>query len=283
MIQIINNSPIIRSNIEKIGAPELWKQDNKGQDIVVAVIDSGCDVEHEKFRSTIIDQYNFTDKSRPFDVHDYLYHGTHVAGVIAGSNKNIVTSIAPQAKLLILKVFHKSLIVSFENIVRAVDYARTWSGAGGERVQIINLSLGSKTKNTSLEKALNEAKDRGILVVSSAGNDGDGDLNTEELSYPGYYSEVLQVGALDDDGKVASFSNTNDQINFLAPGINILSSIPNNNYKSFSGTSMAAPHVTGLLALLLKIFNSNQLINKIYELNKQFNPRTIHPDLFLNS
>ena len=112
------------------------------------------------------------------------------------------------------------------------------------------MSLGLSENSPKLEKVIKEAVNSNILVVCAAGNEGDGDADSFEYSYPAAYPDVISVGAVDKKGVPAKFSNSNTAIDVVAPGVDILSTYPNNRFAVLSGTSMAAPHVTGSLALL---------------------------------
>ena len=101
-----------------------------------------------------------------------------------------------------------------------------------------------------MEKAIKNAIKNNILVVCAAGNEGDGNADIFEYSYPASYVDVISVGAVDNPGVPAEFSNSNLVVDLVAPGVDVISTYPNNQFASLSGTSMAAPHVSGSLALL---------------------------------
>lgn len=240
--------------LELIKAKELWKETEKGEGIVTAVLDSGVD-NHSDLKNNIIGGYNFTedDSSDPNNYKDYIGHGTHVSGIIASSeNKNGVVGIAPNSKLLILKVINKNGYGNFQNLINAIQYAMNWVGPNGEKISIINMSLGGNRSNEELHRSIKQARAKGIVLVAAAGNEGDGDSDTIEISYPGFYKEVIQVGSFSKTHTPSKFSNSNVNIDFVGPGENILSTHLNNNYVELSGTSMAAPFVSGAAALIIK-------------------------------
>lgn len=230
----------------------MWGKNVKGKNVNIAVIDTGCDVEHEDLKESIIGTYNFTQDNNGniYDVTDYLGHGTHVAGTIASRNNQYSVGIAPEANLLILKVINKNGSGNINDLYKAVEFAINWRGKTNEKVDIINMSLGTTEDNLNLRNAILKAANNNIVTVAAAGNEGDGCPKTVEISYPGYYYEVFQIGATDINDKPTFFTNSNRHINFLAPGKDIFSTHPNNEYTTLSGTSMATPQVTGIIALI---------------------------------
>ena len=112
------------------------------------------------------------------------------------------------------------------------------------------MSLGMEEDDPKMEKAIKNAIKNNILVVCAAGNEGDGNADIFEYSYPASYVDVISVGAVDKKGVPAEFSNSNLVVDLVAPGVDVISTYPNNQFASLSGTSMAAPHVSGSLALL---------------------------------
>ncbi|MFY4774464.1 S8 family peptidase [Metabacillus sp. RGM 3146] len=237
--------------IQMINAPALWKEDIKGDSVIVAILDTGCDVNHPDLKDRIIGGKSFVDGDAEYT--DSHFHGTHVAGTIAASmNNQGVTGAAPNVKLLILKVLGKDGSGSYESITNAIKYAAEWEGPGGEKVRVISMSLGGPEDVPEMHEAIKQAVKADIMVVCAAGNEGDSRDDTVERSYPGYYKEVVQVGAVDENKEIAKFSNTNDEIDLVAPGVQILSTYPGGKYAKLSGTSMATPHASGATALLIQ-------------------------------
>lgn len=239
----------IPRGVSMIHAPELW-ENNAGENVVVAVIDTGVDVHHPDLQGAIIGGYNFTtDDSTAY--HDENGHGTHVAGTIAAQQNNIgVVGVAPKAKLLILKVIDAGGTGRLDWMIQAIHYAISWRGPNGERVRVISMSLGGP-HDPAEHEAIQEAVASDILVVCASGNYGDGDATTDEYSYPAGYPEVVSVGAVDFDANPASFTNSNPEVDLVAPGVNILSTFLSGSYAELSGTSMATPHVGGAAAILI--------------------------------
>ncbi|GAA4719715.1 S8 family peptidase [Brevibacillus fulvus] len=242
----------IPTGIQMMGTPYLWT-DNEGEGSVIAILDTGIDRNHPDLRSNIIDGRNFTTdyNSDPANYEDNHYHGTHVAGIIAAvANQSGIVGVAPRAKLFIGKVLTGQGYGEDEWITNAIEYCIDWTGPNGEKISVINMSLGGPDYNPNLHAAIQRATENNIAVIVAAGNEGDGSSATEEISYPAYLPEVIAVGAVDYAQKVAYFSNTNRQIDVAAPGVNILSCYPRGTYAILSGTSMASPHVAGFAALL---------------------------------
>jgi major intracellular serine protease len=268
-IQIQENDTRFNWGIEAVKAKEMWGQGIFGEGSIVAVIDTGCDTDHEHLSENIIGGANFTDDySSQFDKYDDNNgHGTHVSGIIAANNVNYEIGIAPRAKLLILKTMKYNGSGSILSLIRALYYAVSWRGEKNEKVDIVCLSLGTKTDNPLLKEAVNYLVSKNILVVVASGNEGDGSLK-EEYMYPGYYNGVIQVGSVDENLSPSAYSNNNNQLDVVAPGRNIFSTFPNNEYRVMSGTSMAAPFIAGALALIIEMSK------------KKFNRQLTEPELY---
>lgn len=241
-------------SLEHIHAVEMWKRGYTGEGVVIAVLDTGCSTTHPYIKHSIIGGMNFTDDygSKASNYNDNNGHGTHICGIISAAynRRNGMSGVAPDAKLLVLKVLKADGTGDVTPILRAINMAVNWRGSHGKRVNIIGMSFGTEQNYPELERAINAAAENNILVVTAAGNDGDGKKGTSEITYPGYYNSVMQVGASDINDRPAMFSNTNKNLDIVAPGVDILSLSPNNGYTVMSGTSMAAPHVAGGAALI---------------------------------
>ncbi|MAA66029.1 MAG: hypothetical protein CL581_14795 [Alteromonadaceae bacterium] len=193
------------------------------------------------------------------------FHGTHVAGTIAAlDNFSGGIGVAPMATVQPVRVLGRDGAGSTADIVRAIDYLAGLP-VGGQRPEIINLSLGSAGLSRALEQSINRAVDAGILVVAAAGNEG-----TTQKFYPAAFDSVIGVGAVDGGRKRASYSNFGDWIDLVAPGgdasrdansdgqadvvISAWGQQTSNQflpgYVGLQGTSMAAPHVSGVIALM---------------------------------
>lgn len=249
-----------------IKAPTVWNNGYTGQGVVVAVLDTGVDYNHQDLKNNIWtntkeiagngiddDGNGYVDDVRGWNfdsnnnnVLDDYGHGTHVAGTIAGENNGIgVTGIAYNAKIMPIKVLDENGSGSYSAIAKGIYYAVD-NGA-----RVINLSLGGYFSNETLKAALEYASSKNVIVVMAAGNDGD-----SSPAYPARYANNygIAVGAVDKNNQLADFSNrsgASELAYVTAPGVDIYSTLPNNQYGNYNGTSMATPHVTGVVALML--------------------------------
>lgn len=261
---IINQQVIdvkeVPKGVELIRAPKIWAK-TKGEGVTIAVLDTGCDVNHPDLKDRIIGGRNFTDDdaSNPDKYYDYNGHGTHVAGTIAASENEVgVVGVAPKANLLIIKVLNEYGAGQYDWIIAGIHYAIA------QGVDIISMSLGGPNDNPEFHETIKLAVAHNILVVCAAGNDGDGNECTDEFAYPGRYNEVICVGAINYERLSSDFTNSHDEIDLVAPGEEILSTYLNGKYATLTGTSMAAPHVSGALALL-KVWTMNHFGRELSE------------------
>ncbi|OOZ79388.1 serine protease [Bacillus cereus] len=256
VLEVVSEVREIPEGVKLINAPAAWEKSEKGKDVVVAVLDTGCQIDHVDLKDRIIGGRNFTtdNNSDPNNYTDMNGHGTHVAGTIAATENNQgVLGVAPQAKLLIVKVLGgPNGSGAYEWIINGVNYAVNWRGPNGEKVRVISMSLSGPVDNPELHQAVKNAVNNDVLVVCAAGNNGDDDDTTNELSYPGSYPEVVEVGAVDLERNAAPFSESNKNVDLVGPGVGILSTYKGGGYATLSGTSMATPHISGGAALIIK-------------------------------
>ncbi len=239
----------IRYNLDRINAPEAWPCGGPGQGVVVAVIDTGVDLDHPDLQANVVAGATFVPGTSSPD--DDQGHGSHVAGVTAGvGNNGGIIGVAPGASIMPLKTLQSdgSGYVSW-----SID-ALTWATDHG--ADVINMSLGSVYYHQSYQDAVNYAYNHGVLVVASAGNCGDafyffnGCFYQDQPSYPGAYSHVMAVASTDQADSQSSFSTQGSYVDIAAPGDDIYSAYENGGYRTLSGTSQASPHVAGLAALI---------------------------------
>ncbi len=231
--------------VSLIAANKMWPC-TRGEGAIVAIVDTGIDYEHQDLKANVLGGISFVP-GEP-DYRDLNGHGTHVAGIIAANGG--LLGVAPEAKMLAVKVLSKDGFGSYADIVQGLRWARNWRGPGGETVNVVNMSLGGPFPNPSMHQEIIRLVGAGVTVVCAAGNSGDADLNTREISYPAYYRESLAVGAVDLKTGIADFSNSNERIDVVAPGVDTYSTYPDGKYVKLSGTSMASPHVAGAAALI---------------------------------
>jgi len=249
----VNEANEVPPGVELIQAPAIWNE-TKGKGITVAVLDTGCDSSHPDLREQIIGGRNFTDDdgSNPDIYLDHNGHGTHVAGTIAAQqNDKGVVGVAPEASLLIVKVLNRKGSGKYDWIIKGINYAIE------QKADIISMSLGGPIDLPELHEAIKKAVTNNILVVCAAGNEGDGDDSTDEFAFPGRYNEVISVGAINLGRRPSDFTNSHNEIDLVAPGEKILSTYLNGKFATLSGTSMAAPHVSGALALIKGSVNNS--------------------------
>lgn len=250
-----------------IDALEAWSVTTGSSSVVVAVIDTGVDYAHADlsanmwYNSGEIPWNGIDDDGNGFvdDVHGYDFinndgdptddhgHGTHVAGTIAavGGNGIGIVGVAPNVKVMALKFLDSSGGGYVSDAVRALDYAVAMGA------DISNNSWGGGGASSALSAAISNAQNAGHIFVAAAGNWASN--NDFQPTYPAVYPQpnVVSVAATDDDDKLAGFSNYGEYtVDLAAPGVSILSTLPGNNYGYYSGTSMATPHVTGVIALV---------------------------------
>lgn len=209
----------------------------------VWVIDTGVDLDHPDLNTDKTRSRNFINTQAMAT--DDNGHGTHVAGIIAALNNNIgVLGVASGAKVVALKVLNNVGEGNTSYIFQALNYIGQQAAAG----DVVNMSLGADTISNALDNTVKQLAAKGILFSIAAGND----RKAANLSSPARanHPNIYTVSAIDSLGRFASFSNYgNDVVDYAAPGVNIVSTYSNGRYARLSGTSMAAPHVAGILLL----------------------------------
>lgn len=241
----LSSKPWSPPGVSLIAARRIWPS-TRGENTVVAILDTGIDYRHPDLKYNIIGGISFVPEEK--DHLDLNGHGTHVAGTI-GANGRLL-GVGPQCKLLAVKVLDRHGAGSYQGIIKGLEYVRRWKGPAGEKVNVINMSLGGPQDNENLHREVKKVMEAGITIVAAAGNEGDGRADTPEISYPAYYKEVVAVGAINLQSGIANFSNSNDRIAIVAPGVETYSTFPGGKYVKLSGTSMAAPHISGAVALI---------------------------------
>lgn len=257
--------------VQLVQASAIWEKSNEGEGIVVAVIDTGVDTDHPDLKDRIIGGRNFTTDHNG-DVNNFEDnngHGTHVSGIVAASlNGDGVVGVAPKAKILSIKALTEDGAGDYGWIINAINYAVEWRGPKNEQARVICMSLGGPNDVPEMREAIQNAVNHNISVVVAAGNEGDGQEDTFEYAYPGAYNEVISVGAVNTNLQLAPFSNSHNEVDLVAPGVNVLSTYLDNKFAKLSGTSMAAPFVAGALALIINLsekeFDRSLIESEIY-------------------
>ena len=226
--------------LRKFNIPNLWKE-SKGEGVVVAVIDTGCDLKHKDLIDNLLPGKNFIDQSK--DPIDGTGHGTHVSSTIAASDNGFgMVGVAPMTKIIPVKSLGDDGSGSMNTVADGIYWA-----ANQDSVDFITMSLGSPAPAKVIEDAITYANNKGCIVFCAAGNSGE----NAEIMYPARYKNTISIGAIDENMNRTSFTCSGDDLDFLAPGHNIIGCVPGNRYASMSGTSMSNPFVVGCASLLL--------------------------------
>lgn len=234
-------------NLRSINVEQAWDE-TKGNGVTVAVIDTGVSRVPDLKDTKFVKGYDFVNDQIPAD--DDSGHGTHVAGTIAQSTNNNygVAGIAYEASIMPLKVLSAGGGGTVADIAEAIRFAAD-NGA-----DVINMSLGGRGESNIMEEAINYAYSKGVVVIAAAGNE-----NSNSVSYPARYAHVIGVAALDAAGEKAPYSNFGAGVDISAPGGSETGMILQDTIDpetgasaimGFQGTSMAAPHVAGVAALV---------------------------------
>jgi subtilisin family serine protease len=249
--QQINDSPPSQGtpgvDVRALGAWDF----TRGAGAVVAIVDTGVDVTHPDLAGNAIGGADFVDGGTPNDDNNPTYHGTHVAGTAAANDNNVIgiAGVAPDARILPVRVLDSGGFGDSARVASGIQYAATHGATA------INLSLGGppEANDNLMSSAIDVANNRNAVVVAAAGNEGnDNDSNpTFPCNFP--QANLICVAAVNDNGGLSNFSNYGPTtVDVGAPGESILSTLGggSGDYHFLDGTSMAAPHVSGVAALV---------------------------------
>jgi PKD repeat protein len=243
--------------VERIGAGTVHAGGNKGAGVKVAIIDSGIDYTHPDLNANYVDGYDFVNgDDDPMDDHG---HGTHCSGIVAAEDNGTgAVGVAPDADLYGLKVLAANGSGSYSNVIAALNWCVFGPDGAPDTgdepgIQVTSNSYGSSGYPGSMvELAFNRAEAAGIINVCAAGNSGNSAGTGDNMIYPARFDSCIAVAATTISDVRASFSSTGQQMELAAPGAGIYSTVPGGGYQSWSGTSMACPHVSGVVALMIK-------------------------------
>ncbi len=249
-------------NLGMISAVTVREKGIFGNDVKIAVLDSGLNTEHPDLKSAnILQGYNcVANASNVADVSDNYGHGTKVCGIIAAQSDNQtgIAGIAPEVHIIPLKITdQKNLWLS--DIYTGIDMAIKLE------CDIINMSLGGALTDeaaiSEFKSWIDKASDAGIIIVAAAGNGG------TNLNYPAAFENVIGVGSVDKNGNISAYSQQNESVFVTAPGVDIISLSNSGGTISDTGTSLATPHITAAVALI-KELNPDCTLDEIKELLK---------------
>ncbi len=242
--------------IDRVDADVAHGRGATAEGVDVAIVDSGIDDAHPDLEANLADpsvdgnhrawvECGGDDCTHPWS--DDGDHGTHVAGTVAAAEGDDgVVGVAPEATLHALKVCGSGGGCRTSDIVAAVRYA------ADQGWDVVNLSLGSPQESPALQAAGQYALESGVVPVAAAGNRGEPD----SVGYPAAYDEFLAVSATDIEDGIADFSSTGPEVDLVAPGADVCSTVPG-GHRLLKGTSMAAPHVAGAVAQLMAAGHSH--------------------------
>jgi len=273
--------------LTQMNCPDAWERVRDGN-VTVAVVDTGVELNHPDLRENLLPGYDFVDirpgsielepgerwvgdtDTRDNNPNDDNGHGTHVSGTIAAVTDNEigVAGVAWKcAKILPVRVM--ASFVDQQGFVEGTgldsDITTGLKWAADQGADVINMSLGGGRDTFVWRDAIRYAYSKNCVMVAAMGNEYE---SGNPVEYPAAYNNVLAVGAIDESGIRASFSNTGHHIDVAAPGVNILSTYLSGGYDFLNGTSMATPHVSGLAALL-KACNRRLSNTQIYNIIRQ--------------
>jgi subtilisin family serine protease len=228
--------------------PKAWTV-TQGEGIRVLVIDTGCPISFANGKPLHVhpDLEGAIDveASKSFipdeDMRDRQSHSTHCSGIIGARNNEIgMVGVAPKCTI----ITYKGLSDTGSGTMQCVTNALL--AAIELKPDIISMSLGAEYGDLDLHNAIKKLHDMNIPIICASGNEGH-----DTRGYPAYYAETISVGAIDKTGKIANFSSSNEEVDFVGAGVDIYSTVCNDRYAMMSGTSMATPWVAGVVALLL--------------------------------
>lgn len=234
---------------KNINAEPAWDITTGSSDVVVAIVDTGVQVNHDEFvNKTFVDPIDVTTGLTGLaNMYDLNGHGTHVAGIAADDGATgYMSGVAWNCPIMPIRVEDDFGYIFTNYLIDAMYYLGDWAFNNPTKRVVANMSIGGRGYNFAFKDAIDYAFDKGVLLVTSAGND-----TKRIVSYPSAYNGVVSVAASTPYDAKASFSTEGWWNSVAAPGVEILSTVPDSNFEFMQGTSMASPFVTGAAALLL--------------------------------
>lgn len=244
-----SSAQTISYGYEKVGMKNLVPSTLKGNGVKIGVLDSGIDAHHPDLQKRVVGgtctMTIVNAAGCPNSFYDDAGHGTHVAGIIAANNNTFGTvGVAPSASLYAIKVLDEYGEGSTSTLIAGVEWAIK------QKLDILNISITSPIYEIAMEEVLQKAYNAGILVVGAAGNTGPPVSGSDSsVEYPAKFDSVIAVSSIDQYDKIDKLSSLGKEIELTAPGVKINSTYPDSTYTALSGTSMAAPYVSGMAAL----------------------------------
>lgn len=226
--------------VDRINADLVWTT-TTGLAVKVGILDTGIDLSHPDLQTNIKGNVNTINPLKSGN--DDNGHGTHVAGTVAAVDNTIgAIGVGPKIYLYAIKALDRTGSGWLSDIIEGLQWCIN------NRMQVVNMSLGTYSEVQSFHDAVTAVYNAGIVLVAAAGNDG-----VLTPLYPAAYNEAIAVAASDINNQIPSWSNWGPHIDLTAPGVNIYSTYKGSSYKTLSGTSMATPHVAGTAALVLSM------------------------------
>lgn len=232
------SAEVLPWGVDRIDAELVWPLGNTADPIRVGIIDTGISNTHPDILANVKGGVNTINPRKNWN--DDNGHGSHVAGIAAAVDNDIgVIGVGPAIDLYAIKVLGKNGSGFLSDVIEGIQ----WAIANG--MQVINVSLGTSADIQSFHDAVIAAKNAGLVTVAAAGNSGG------SVIFPAAYPEAIAVSATDQNNVIASWSSRGPEVDLAAPGVSIYSTYKGTGYATLSGTSMAAPHVAGSVALVL--------------------------------
>ncbi|PLR78721.1 peptidase S8 [Bacillus sp. V3-13] len=261
-IQLLNSTTnqIIPWGLKSLGLEKYQrKEKTKSTKIKVAILDSGILKEHEDLQGKVVKEFNAINPNQPIE--DKFGHGTAIAGVIAAENNDFgIVGVAPNVEIYSVKILNDNGKGSIESLITGIE----WSIEN--KVQVINISFGMSSNNPELHKIIKKAVNSGIIVVAAAGNNYGLNVN-----FPARYKDVISVTAVNSNYKIIPSYSAKGKIDYSLPGAAILTTSKDGKYQEYSGTSLAAAYMTGLVSIILQNEKKFNLDLEEKDLSKQVN------------